>query len=67
MMDFRVMERLRARVDAVVKDKETAAILKPWYRHMCKRPASSDEFYPAFNRSNVRLLDVSPHARGRAH
>ena len=59
MMDFRVMERLRARVDAVVKDKETAAILKPWYRHMCKRPASSDEFYPAFNRSNVRLLDVS--------
>ncbi|WP_319455626.1 MULTISPECIES: NAD(P)/FAD-dependent oxidoreductase [unclassified Mycobacterium] len=60
VMDFRVMERLRARVDAVVKDKETAAILKPWYRHMCKRPASSDEFYPAFNRPNVRLLDVSP-------
>jgi cyclohexanone monooxygenase len=59
-MDFRVMERLRARVDAVVKDKETAAILKPWYRHMCKRPASSDEFYPTFNRPNVRLLDVSP-------
>ena len=60
VMDYRVMERLRARVDAVVKDKETAAILKPWYRHMCKRPASSDEFYPAFNRPNVRLLDVSP-------
>ena len=60
LMDYRVMERLRARVDAVVKDTETAAILKPWYRHMCKRPASSDEFYPAFNRPNVRLLDVSP-------
>ena len=60
VMDYRVMERLRARVDAVVKDKETAEILKPWYRHMCKRPASSDEFYPAFNRPNVRLLDVSP-------
>ena len=59
VMDYRVMERLRARVDAVVKDQETAAILKPWYRHMCKRPASSDEFYPAFNRPNVRLLDVS--------
>ena len=59
VMDYRVMERLRARVDAVVKDKETAEILKPWYRHMCKRPASSDEFYPAFNRPNVRLLDVS--------
>jgi cation diffusion facilitator CzcD-associated flavoprotein CzcO len=59
VMDYRVMERLRRRVDATVKDKETAAILKPWYRHMCKRPASSDEFYPAFNRPNVKLLDVS--------
>lgn len=59
VMDYRVMERLRARVDAVVKDKETAEILKPWYRHMCKRPASSDEFYPTFNRPNVKLLDVS--------
>ncbi|GAB3037205.1 flavin-containing monooxygenase [Mycobacterium bourgelatii] len=58
-MDYRIMERLRARVDAVVKDKKTAEILKPWYRHMCKRPASSDEFYPTFNRPNVKLLDVS--------
>ncbi|UXA19791.1 NAD(P)/FAD-dependent oxidoreductase [Mycobacterium sp. SMC-4] len=59
VMDYQVMERLRRRVDATVKDPETAAILKPWYRHMCKRPASSDEFYPAFNRPNVTLLDVS--------
>lgn len=59
VMDYRVMERLRARVDAVVKDKRTAEILKPWYRHMCKRPASSDEYYPTFNRPNVTLLDVS--------
>jgi len=43
LMDYRVMERLRARVDAIVKDKNTAEILKPWYRHMCKRPASSEE------------------------
>lgn len=59
VMDYQVMERLRRRVDETVKDAETAAILKPWYRHMCKRPASSDEFYPAFNRPNVTLLDVS--------
>ncbi|MCF6388227.1 NAD(P)/FAD-dependent oxidoreductase [Mycobacterium sp. MBM] len=59
IMDYQVMERLRRRVDATVTDKDTAAILKPWYRHMCKRPASSDEFYPAFNRPNVTLLDVS--------
>ena len=50
VMDYRVMERLRARVDSVVTDRETAEILKPWYRHMCKRPASSDDFYPTFNR-----------------
>lgn len=60
VMDFGVMERLRTRVDAVVTDKETASILKPWYRHMCKRPASSDEYYPTFNRSSVKLFDVAP-------
>ena len=60
VMDYRVMERLRTRVDKTVKDPQTAAILKPWYRHMCKRPASSDEYYPAFNRPNVTLFDVSP-------
>ena len=60
VMDYRVMERLRARVDETVKDSRTAAILKPWYRHMCKRPASSDVYYPTFNRPSVTLLDVSP-------
>lgn len=60
VMDYRVMERLRARVDASVNDPKTAAILKPWYRHMCKRPASSDVYYPTFNRPNVTLFDVSP-------
>ena len=60
VMDYRVMERLRRRVDAAVTDPQTAAILKPWYRHMCKRPASSDEYYPTFNRPNVTLFDVAP-------
>ena len=58
-MDFRVMERLRARCDELVKDPATAEALKPYYNHMCKRPLSSDEFYPAFNRDNVTLVDVS--------
>ncbi|MBY0421373.1 MAG: NAD(P)/FAD-dependent oxidoreductase, partial [Parvularculaceae bacterium] len=58
-VDYRIMERLRLRVDALVKDKATAEALKPWYRYLCKRPLSSDEFYPAFNRENVTLLDVS--------
>ena len=58
-MDFRVMERLRARCEELVRDPATAEALKPYYHHMCKRPLSSDEFYPAFNRENVTLIDVS--------
>ena len=33
--------------------------MKPYYRFLCKRPLSSDEFYPTFNRPNVTLIDVS--------
>jgi len=58
-MDYRVMERLRNRVDEIVKDKATAEALKPWYRFLCKRPCSNDEYYPTFNRPNVKLIDVS--------
>jgi cyclohexanone monooxygenase len=58
-MDYRVMERLRMRVESMVEDKSTAAALKPWYRYLCKRPASNDDFYPTFNRPNVKLIDVS--------
>jgi cation diffusion facilitator CzcD-associated flavoprotein CzcO len=58
-MDFRVMERLRKRCEALVDDPATAEALKPYYHHMCKRPLSSDAFYPTFNRSNVTLVDVS--------
>ena len=58
-MDFRVMERLRRRVDEIVEDKDTAEMLKPWYRYQCKRPTSNDEYYQTFNRPNVKLLDVS--------
>lgn len=59
VMDYRVMERLRNRVDTIVNDKETAAALKPWYRFLCKRPCSNDDFYTTFNRPNVKLIDVS--------
>lgn len=58
VMDYRVMERLRARCD-IVKDKETAEALKPYYRYLCKRPASNDDYYPAFNQPNVKLIDVA--------
>ena len=60
VMDYRVMERLRARVEAIVKNKQTAEILKPYYRYLCKRPASNDDYYPTFNRPNVKVFNVSP-------
>lgn len=59
IMDYRVMERLRRRVDEIVKDKETAEALKPYYRFLCKRPCSNDDYYETFNRPNVQLIDVS--------
>jgi cyclohexanone monooxygenase len=57
--DYKVMERLRRRVEAIVDDPQTAESLKPYYRFMCKRPCSNDEYLPTFNRPNVTLVDVS--------
>jgi cation diffusion facilitator CzcD-associated flavoprotein CzcO len=57
--DHRVMERMRQRVGSVVRDKATAEALKPWYRQICKRPCSSNDYLQSFNRPNVTLLDVS--------
>jgi cyclohexanone monooxygenase len=57
--DFHVMERFRRRIDEIVRDPRTAAALKPWFRFHCKRPLSSDTYYPTFNRPNVHLVDVS--------
>jgi len=59
VIDYQVMERLRARVDALVDDPATAEKLKPWFRFPCKRPLSNNEYYPSFNRPNVTLIDVS--------
>ena len=58
-VDYRVMERLRGRAASMTNDPETAEILKPYYRFLCKRPLSNNEFYPTFNRPNVKLIDVS--------
>ena len=57
--DYRVMERLRRRIEGIVEDKKTAEALKPYYRFMCKRPCSNDDYLPTFNRPNVTLVDVS--------
>jgi cation diffusion facilitator CzcD-associated flavoprotein CzcO len=57
--DYLVMERMRRRVESIVKDKQTAELLKPWYRFLCKRPCSNDDYYETYNRPNVKLIDVS--------
>ena len=54
--DFEKMEEIRARIDEVIEDPETADGLKAWYRQLCKRPCFHDEYLPAFNRANVHLV-----------
>ncbi|KAK3328057.1 hypothetical protein B0T19DRAFT_441978 [Cercophora scortea] len=51
-------ERIRARVDAIVQDADTAAKLKAWYATWCKRPTFSDEYLQAFNLPHVHLIDT---------
>lgn len=57
--DATTMNRIRARVDEIVKDPGTASALKPWYRYMCKRPGFSDTYLQAFNNPNVTLVDTA--------
>jgi cyclohexanone monooxygenase len=58
LADFKKMEQVRARVDAVVRDRATAEALKPYYNQFCKRPCFHDEYLDAFNRDNVTLVDT---------
>ncbi len=58
LADFRNMEEIRARVDAIVKDPATAEALKPYYNQLCKRPCFHDEYLATFNRPNVQLVDT---------
>lgn len=58
--NFRIMEQIRARVDAIVEDPKTAAALKPYYPYGCKRPTFHDEYLPVFNMPHVTLVDTAP-------
>ncbi|MEU6570666.1 flavin-containing monooxygenase [Streptomyces parvulus] len=57
--DAEKMNAIRARVEDVVADADTAERLKPWYRYACKRPTFSDAYLQAFNRDNVTLVDTA--------
>jgi cation diffusion facilitator CzcD-associated flavoprotein CzcO len=56
-VDFRIMEAHRTRIDEVVEDPISGAVLKPYYRYLCKRPCFHDEYLGAFNEPNVTLID----------
>ncbi len=58
LADYQKMERVRARVDAIVQDRATADALKPWYNQFCKRPCFHDQYLQTFNRPNVHLVDT---------
>ena len=62
--NFRIMEQIRARVDAIVEDPATAAALKPYYPYGCKRPTFHDEYLPTFNMPHVHLVDTAPRGVG---
>jgi cyclohexanone monooxygenase len=56
--DFEKMEEIRSRVDALVRDRETAQKLKAWYRQLCKRPCFHDAYLQAFNEPSTTLVDT---------
>jgi cation diffusion facilitator CzcD-associated flavoprotein CzcO len=56
--DFEKMEEIRARVDAVVEDPDTAANLKAWYNQLCKRPCFHDEYLQSYNEPGTHLVDT---------
>ncbi|MCX2931149.1 NAD(P)/FAD-dependent oxidoreductase [Mycobacterium sp. CVI_P3] len=62
LADFAKMEEIRARIDAIVADPDTAEALKPWYGYFCKRPCFHDDYLASFNRPNVTLVDT--HGQG---
>ncbi len=58
LADFQKMEQIRGRVDQIVKNKDAAEALKPYYRQFCKRPCFHDDYLPTFNRPNVTLVNT---------
>jgi cyclohexanone monooxygenase len=56
--DFEKMSEIRARVDSIVNDPETAENLKAWYRQLCKRPCFHDEYLQAYNEPGTHLVDT---------
>jgi len=57
-LDITPQNRVRARVEKIVKDPNVAKKLQPWFSSWCKRPCFHDDYLPTFNRDNVTLVDT---------
>lgn len=53
-----VSEFVRQRIRSVIDDPETAEMLCPRYPIFSKRPPAGHFYYEAFNRPNVKLVDI---------
>ena len=59
LSDDEKMSEIRARVDSIVGDPDTAEALKPWYRQLCKRPCFHDEYLQSYNNPSTHLIDTN--------
>ncbi|TVY28696.1 Dual-functional monooxygenase/methyltransferase [Lachnellula hyalina] len=50
---------VRQKISAIVQDPDTARILSPKHPFLSKRPPCGHFYYEAFNRPNVKLVDIS--------
>ncbi|KAB8071242.1 hypothetical protein BDV29DRAFT_197554 [Aspergillus leporis] len=50
---------IRDKIRSIVRDPETAEVLCPTYPFGARRPPCADGYYQIFNRSNVKLVDIS--------
>lgn len=55
----RAAEFIRNKIRVIVEDEETAELLCPQYPFLAKRPPLGHFYYEAFNRPNVKLVDIS--------
>jgi cation diffusion facilitator CzcD-associated flavoprotein CzcO len=57
-LDAEQNKTARERILRVVKEKQTAEKLTPWYPTWCKRPTFSDQYLETFNNEHIHLIDT---------
>jgi cation diffusion facilitator CzcD-associated flavoprotein CzcO len=57
-VDIQRQNRIRAQVLEQVVDPNLVKKLQPWYPSWCRRPCYQNDYLPAFNLTNVTLVDT---------